>query len=368
MKRTPRGRAVPLAVHGGPDGTPEAERDVRVDFSVSLNAYGAAPAVRHALRTTAAGRRWEDYPDPSSTLARRAVALRWNCDAASVTLGAGAADLIAATAHALAAPGDVVLVPRYGFAEYERSAHMVGARVMRVGARTTSLATLGHGAAVDDWCDSVRRNRPALVCVCSPGNPAGRAWTRDELGGLAQCCARTGAVLLVDQAYDAFTAAPFEGPALRTHASVVHIMSLTKSHALAGVRVAVAHAGPRIIAALGAVRPPWPVSAFTQDAVVACMRDDAHAHVTRTTRLLRRNAAHLAGELAALGIATAPTATHILLARVQNGAAVRSALLARHQLRVRDCASFGLAPFIRIAARRPVDNAALIAALRNIEP
>lgn len=366
MPRTRHERRVPAALHGGPDGTPEEEHSIRMDFSVSLNAYGAAPAVRDALRTVAEGRRWEAYPDPASMAARRAVGSRWGCALDTLGIGAGAADLIAAATRLLVRVGDVVLVPRYGFAEYERSAALVGARVARVGARSASLATLGCGAAVKAWCTAVRRHGPALVCLCTPGNPAGRAWTRDELLVLADECQRAGAVLLIDQAYDAFTAEPFNGPALPSHAAALHLVSLTKSHALAGVRVAVAHGPPHIIDALDAVRPPWPVSAFTQAATVACMRDDTHAHVMRTTRLLRRNAMRLATGLKALGIATAPTATHILLARVDSGAAVRTELLAHHHLRVRDCASFGIAQCIRVAARRPADNAVLLSALRIV--
>lgn len=366
MTRARHERRVPAAVHGGPDGTPEQERAVRVDFSVSLNAYGAAPAVRDALRTMAESGRWHNYPDPASTAARRAVGKRWSCAPGTLSIGAGAADLIAAAAHALVSAKDVVLVPRHGFAEYERAAALAGGRVVRVGSRAASLATLGRGATVDAWCTSVRCHRPALVCLCTPGNPAGRAWTRDELSAVADECERVEAVMLIDQAYDAFTANPFHGPALPSHAAALHLLSLTKSHALAGVRVAVAHGAPPVIRALDAVRPPWPVSAFTQVAAVACMRDDAHAHVMRTTRLLRRQAARVATELAALGIATAPTATHILLARVGDGAAVRAALLAHQGIRVRDCTSFGLPQCIRVAARRPAENAALLSALASV--
>lgn len=355
--------AVPIAVHGGAAAPDDPVVPVRADFSVSLNAYGAPPVVRAALRDAARGRAWEDYPEPTALVARRAAAARWGCELQCVTAGAGAAELIHALSAALLGPGNTALVPRHGFAEYARSAALRGARVVRVGGAARTLAALGDGAPLTQWLAAVRRERPRVVFLCSPGNPAGRVWPAGELSALADACRVAKATLVLDQAYDEFTSDPVCGPVLGMHPSVVHLHSLTKAHALAGVRVALAHGQPATIRAIDAVRPPWPVSSIAQSAIVAALSDPALAHVRRTTRCLRRHAAALARALDALGIPTAPTETHILLARVGDAASVRAALLASHGVRVRDCTSFGLPHHIRVAARTPRDNALLVSAL-----
>ncbi|MDB4888053.1 MAG: putative aminotransferase [Gemmatimonadetes bacterium] len=356
-------RVVPPAAHGGSAVAGDPPTPVRADFSVSLNAYGAAPTVRRALREAARGRAWETYPEPTAYAARSVAARRWGCLPENLTAGAGAAELIHALSAAMLRPGDAVLVPRHGFAEYARAAAIHGARVVRVGRADDSLTGLGKGAPLGPWLSAVRRLCPRLVYVCSPGNPAGRVWSHDELITLADATVTAGALLVLDQAYDDFTTDPMGRPALPLHPGVLHLHSLTKGHALAGVRVGLAHGTPAVINAIDAVRPPWPVSSIAQTAIVAAFSDAALAHVHRTTRRLRRHGAALAEGLAELGIRTAPTATHILLGEVRDAAAVRAALLASHGVRVRDCSSFGLPHHIRVAARTPGDNTLLVAAL-----
>ncbi len=359
-------RRVDVTVHGGAAMPDEQGLPVRADFSVSLNAYGAAPVVRRALLQAARGRAWEAYPEATSEQARRIVAERWNCAPDSLAVGGGAAELIHAVSAAVLAHGDRVLVPRFAFGEYERSAVLQGAHVTRVGRWSGSLAALGMGTSLAAYLAAVQRILPRLVFLCSPGNPAGRGWSVSEFAQLADACARVKGLLVIDQAYDDFLERPVDGPALPSHPAVIHLHSLTKAHALAGVRVALASASPAVIRVIESVRPPWPVSFMAQEAVTAAFSDDARAYVRRTTRLLRRHAGGLISELDALGIPTAPTDSHMLLARVGRAAVVRSALLRSHGVRVRDCSSFGLPEYIRVAARTPSDNALLLTALATL--
>jgi histidinol-phosphate/aromatic aminotransferase/cobyric acid decarboxylase-like protein len=72
----------------------------------------------------------------------------------------------------------------------------------------------------------------------------------------------------------------------------------------------------------------------------------------------------LAADLAGLGIESVPSQANFLLARVPQVAVLRARLLGRHQILVRDCASFGLPGFLRLGARPAADRARLLAALR----
>jgi histidinol-phosphate/aromatic aminotransferase/cobyric acid decarboxylase-like protein len=65
-----------------------------------------------------------------------------------------------------------------------------------------------------------------------------------------------------------------------------------------------------------------------------------------------------------LGLEPLPSAVHFFLVQVGDGAAFRRALI-RQGILVRDCASFGLPSHVRIATRRPEENARLIAAIRE---
>jgi histidinol-phosphate/aromatic aminotransferase/cobyric acid decarboxylase-like protein len=64
-----------------------------------------------------------------------------------------------------------------------------------------------------------------------------------------------------------------------------------------------------------------------------------------------------------LGLETVPSTAPFLLARVGEESGLRRRLLAHHRILVRDCRSFGLPEFIRIAARPASDTERLAAAL-----
>jgi histidinol-phosphate/aromatic aminotransferase/cobyric acid decarboxylase-like protein len=65
-----------------------------------------------------------------------------------------------------------------------------------------------------------------------------------------------------------------------------------------------------------------------------------------------------------LGIETLPSCTTFLLARAPRVAELRLRLLSEHHILVRDCESFGLPGFMRLAAKPAAERARLIAALR----
>jgi histidinol-phosphate/aromatic aminotransferase/cobyric acid decarboxylase-like protein len=61
-----------------------------------------------------------------------------------------------------------------------------------------------------------------------------------------------------------------------------------------------------------------------------------------------------------------PSALHYFLVEVGDARAFRAALAARGLL-VRDCTSFGLPEFVRIATRKPEENVQLIEALQELK-
>jgi histidinol-phosphate/aromatic aminotransferase/cobyric acid decarboxylase-like protein len=328
-----RGSDVPHAPHGGRlDFGP----NVRHDFSVCLNAFGPAPTVLEAIR----GATVDEYPDPTSRRARAAASAAWSVPVESLILGAGSAELIDLVCRAFVAPGDVVGIDAPAFGEYERAARIYGATVVH---------------EIDDGA--------RVVFVCSPSNPLGQIRTRDELRDVADRCAERGAILVIDQAYDDFAEHPIGTPALIGHPAVLHLRSLTKGHALAGIRVAFGVGAPPIIEALEAVRVPWSASSVAQRAAIAALEPDVLKHVAGTTSVLRRESSRLRGSLSALGYETNDSTTHFFTIRVRNAVDARRELLARFQILVRDCSSFGLPDRIRVAARIPDANDDLLHAL-----
>ncbi|HEY4218450.1 MAG TPA: histidinol-phosphate transaminase [Gemmatimonadaceae bacterium] len=350
----------PIGEHGGrlavdiADDTP----GIRYDFSVSLNAFGPAPIVRREIDESPI----DEYPDPASRIARRAAADCWRRPMTEIMLGAGAAELIHAACIAFVRPGDRVLIVGPAFGEYARAAALCGATIT-----SSCIGSDGGDEAgdVDALTRIVSQLRARLVFAAAPMNPTGYALGLSALQHLADACRAADSLLVLDQAFDAFTAYPLGTPSLAGHSHVLHLRSLTKDHALAGIRVAFAIGPAHIIDAIERARVPWATSTAAQAAATAALTDDALAHVARTTTMLRDEAARIAAALAVHGVESDPTATHYFLIHCADASLLRRHLLTTAGILVRDCTSFDMPERIRVAARTPVENDALIAALTD---
>jgi histidinol-phosphate/aromatic aminotransferase/cobyric acid decarboxylase-like protein len=171
-----------------------------------------------------------------------------------------------------------------------------------------------------------------------------------------------GTLFVIDEAYLAF--APGLRSALTVGAdNILVLRSMTKDYALAGLRLGYTVSHVSVIRALSQVRPTWNVNALAQAAGLAALRDEAHRQ--QSLQALARAKEKLVAGLAELGLPPLPSATHFFLVRVGDGAAFRRALL-RQGILVRDCASFGLPAHVRIATRRPEENARLLETIRTI--
>jgi histidinol-phosphate/aromatic aminotransferase/cobyric acid decarboxylase-like protein len=106
------------------------------------------------------------------------------------------------------------------------------------------------------------------------------------------------------------------------------------------------------------------VNALAQAAGLAALQDEAH--LAKTLAELRPEKIALVSGLKKLGYEPVPSQTHYFLMSVGNGAGFRQNLLQRRIL-VRDCASFGLPSYVRIATRTPEENTRLLHALEELE-
>jgi histidinol-phosphate/aromatic aminotransferase/cobyric acid decarboxylase-like protein len=234
----------------------------------------------------------------------------------------------------------------------------MGARLQQY----TAQRAEDFGVVPDALTQILQQCQPRLVFLCNPNNPTGTFVAPDTIVHWASTFPRT--LFIVDEAYLTFTAsAPSVLPVRRPN--ILVLRSMTKAYALAGLRLGYAVGSPDMLEALQRARPPWSVNALAQAAGIAALQDTAHlAHCL--ARIVQAKHDFVVG-LRALGLMLVPSTTHFFLTRVGNGAGCRQALLQRGML-VRDCASFGLSEYIRVATRRPEENVRLLTALEELRP
>ncbi len=344
--------------HGGPDYGELAGLGLRpedvLDFSASTNAFGPPPGVAAALAACDVTR----YPDRGAAPLAGALAARDGVPADRVLAGNGAAGLIWALALAWLRPGDAAFVVGPTFGEYAIASRLARAEVVEW------RYVPGTSEVPGTWklAGAITAARPRLVWLCNPNNPTGAYLSAAEIAALLP--AAPDALWVLDEAYRPFAADPWPSVPLIERGNVALLRSLTKDCALPGVRLGYLLAGPDVIARVAAAQPPWSVSAAAIACGLAALDDGGH--VARTTAALRGEAIRLAGRLAGQGWPVLPSATHFMLIEVGDAAGARATLLRQHRIQVRNCASFGLPGFIRVAARLPEENERLIEAMSRI--
>jgi histidinol-phosphate aminotransferase len=344
-----------LRIHGGvaPEELAKAgvDDDLVVDFSSSVNPYGPCPAVVEAIRAAKVDR----YPDATASALRRAIATAFDTAPDRVVVGNGAADLLWTLARVVVRPEMPVVVAEPTFAEFRAAAQFAGARVVE------HRASPDAGFAID--LDAVGRLVSAsgarVVYVCSPGTPTGSHVSVDRVADFAR--RRDDVTIVLDQAFLSLSehAAEMRRP---VPPNVVRVRSLTKDHALAGIRLGYLLAETKLAGRIEAARPPWTTSSVAQAAGLAALENDDFVETSRAKLLADRD--ELTHGLAKLGLDPVPSSACFFVFPSRDAAALRARLL-RKRIVVRDCSSFGMPGFIRLAARPRADRERLLGALRE---
>lgn len=136
---------------------------------------------------------------------------------------------------------------------------------------------------VDDYL-----GRPGPVIIANPNAPTGIALPRAEIARLAG--GRAESPIVVDEAYVDFggeTAIPL----VRDHPNLLVVQTMSKSRALAGLRVGYAIGDAGLIEALTRVKDgfnSYPLGRLAQAGAVASIEDEDHFQQTRVTVMRNR--------------------------------------------------------------------------------
>src|SRR4051794_25441895 len=271
------------------------------DSEVAAGLIDLAVNVRHApmpgwLSTPIAESltRLSAYPDDARAVA--AVAERHYRDRDEVLLTAGAAQAFVLLAQALrGARHPVVIHPQ--FTEPEAALRNAGHDVDRVVLREADGFRLDASLVPDD---------ADLVFVGNPTNPTSVLHPADEIAELA----RPGRVLVVDEAFSDTTYRPGVAGEPESLASrrdlpgLVVLRSLTKTWALAGLRIGYLLGPADLLPRLAAAQPLWPVSTPALAAATACASPVAVAAERAIAARLAAEREHLLARLAAVPTVT----------------------------------------------------------------
>jgi histidinol-phosphate aminotransferase len=319
-----------------------------IDFSVSTNPFGPPPGLAQEICKAPI----EDYPDSESTELIAVLSKKLQLSPENLVAGSGSTELIRLVAAAYLGKGDRVIIPQPAYGDYELACDLADATVAQI----KSTREEGFKLDVPELVDFIRREPPRAVFICNPNNPTGQYLGRDEIEQILSAAPAT--LLVLDEAYIAFTDDPWPSQELISRGNLVILRSMTKDFALAGLRLGYAIADPAIITALKKVKAPWNVSSVAQTAGIFALNNldylvDCRRHLKQARQILVRG-------LEELGLNPLPSRTLFFLVEIGDAAGLRQALYKKGLL-VRDCASFGLPGYIRLATRSEEDCRRLLA-------
>ncbi len=329
----------------------------RMEGLVKLNTnespFGPSPRVLEALRAGAT----DDlrlYPDPQSGALRAALATYHGVAPEQVFVGNGSDEVLAHTFVALLKQDAPLLFPDITYSFYPTYCRLFGI------AQETVPLDAGLRIRVEDY------RRPAgAVILPNPNAPTGIALTRAEIVALLEM--HPHAPVVIDEAYVDF-GAETAIPLVADYPNLLVVQTMSKSRALAGLRVGYAIGDTALIAGLNRVKDSfnsYPLGRLAQVGAIASLEDEAWFQQGRARVIEGRQ--RLAAGLVRLGFEGLPSCANFVFARhpEHEGAALAAALRQRAVI-VRHFASPRIADYLRITVGTEDQVEVLLAALAGI--
>lgn len=251
-----------------PYGAPQAPLPVALNVNENTHPVPDAVASDILDDIAVALRDVNRYPDREFTALREGFAqyLGHGLQAEQIWAGNGSNEVLQHILQAFAGPGRTVFSFGPTYSMYPLLAQGTGARW--VAGRREPDYTL----TPEDAVAQIEQIDPDVVLLCSPNNPTGTPLGLDVVEAVYEA---TRGVVVVDEAYQEF--APHDAASALTllegRPRLAVSRTMSKAFAFAGARVGYLAADPAFIDALRLVRLPYHLSALTQAAAVAALRN-----------------------------------------------------------------------------------------------
>ncbi|MGC6454583.1 MAG: histidinol-phosphate transaminase [Candidatus Puniceispirillaceae bacterium] len=202
----------------------------------------------------------------------------------NLTITRGADEAIDCLMRAFCVPAqDNIIICPPTFAMYAQSAMLQGVETRKV--------ALADGFALDaDGILSAADDATKMVFICSPNNPTANLMDRETVTGLCRALAGR-ALVVVDETYIDYADTSSIATELETHANLVVLRTLSKSHAAAGLRCGMAVARRDVTELLHKVLAPYPLPQPVVQAALTILKPESQRRLAakRDEIILRRD-------------------------------------------------------------------------------
>ena len=325
-----------------------------IKLNTNESPYGPSRRVLEALRAEI-GDSLRLYPDPASDRLRAAIAKRHGLTPNHVFVGNGSDEVLAHVFLGLLKHEAPVLFPDITYSFYPVYCGLYGIAYEQV------ALNAAFEIAVDDY---LKPN--GGIVFPNPNAPTGCFVPVADIERLLR--ANTGSVVVVDEAYVDFGGESVV-PLVSRYPQLLVTHTLSKSRALAGLRVGYAIGHPDLIEALNRVKDSfnsYPLDRFAQAGATAAIEDEDYFQAMCRKVIVTKQ--KLVQDLLNLGFEVLPSAANFVFARVpgRDGAEITAKLRERSIIVRHFRKPARIAEFMRITVGTDEQCAGLVEALREI--
>jgi histidinol-phosphate aminotransferase len=274
-----------------------------IKLNTNENPYGPSPRVLAAIAS--ATDRLHLYPDPRASCLCETIAARYDVAPEEVFVGNGSDEILAHTFQALLKHDAPLLFPDITYSFYPVYCGLYGIRYEEVPV----------DAAMRVRITDFRRPCSAII-LPNPNAPTGIGLPREAIEALV--VEHPDQLVVIDEAYVDFGAETAVSLVAR-HDNLLIVQTLSKSRALAGLRVGYAIGQRPLIEALERVKGSfnsYPLDCLAIAGAVAAIKDDAWFQQTRERIIANRES--LVHALSDLGFEVLPSVANFVFARHRN--------------------------------------------------
>jgi histidinol-phosphate aminotransferase len=329
----------------------------QTDGWVKLNTnecpYPPSPLVLQAIRE-ATSEKLRLYPDPNGTALKATIAKHFDLSPAQVFLGNGSDEVLGHAFLGLLKHELPILYPDVTYSFYPVYCGLYGIAYQQLPLTADFAVNLADYKVPNGG-----------IVLPNPNAPTGVALSLDALRCLLQ--ANRASVVVVDEAYVDF-GAQSAAALIPEFDNLLVVQTLSKSRALAGLRVGFALGHPALIEGLARVKDSfnsYPMDRLALAGAQAAIEDQAYFEQITSAVVQSRD--WLTAELATLGFATLPSSANFVFTHhPQHQAAWLLAQLRERRILVRHFTQARIADYLRISIGTQQECETLIAALRQI--
>jgi histidinol-phosphate aminotransferase len=324
-----------------------------VKLNTNESPYPPSPQVLQAIQSVS-GDALRLYPDPESVALCQAIAARNGLQPEQVFVGNGSDEVIALAFMALLKHSLPLYFPDVSYSFYPVWAQLYGIESTRV--------PVAEDFRIDP--DTYPADNGGII-IPNPNAPTGILVGLDTIRMLLTKSSKS--VVVIDEAYIDF-GGESAAAMIDEFDNLLVVQTLSKSRSLAGLRVGFAMGNAALIEALGRVKNSfnsYPLDVVSQRAALASIQDEEYFQ--RSCQRVVRSREGLCTALAELGFDVLPSGANFVFATHSlKPARELFAQLRARGIVVRYFDKPRIDNFLRISIGADDDNAALVAALREV--